>query len=207
MDSEILATHIALELFAEYGYHPDLETHARTYAGMLEKDILAGIEADTGVTFPDDILDILFPRIREAMRTRLEGIPGMPELVRSLPNPKAVVSNSGLPHVYQSLELIGLRDTFGERCFSSTQVARPKPFGDLYEFAVEQLGWEKDHILVIEDSITGVTAAKAAGLEVIGFLGANHIFDGHAEKAQAAGADHLAADARALEALLQRLAG
>lgn len=205
VDSEILATHIVLDLFATYGYKPELEDHVRTYAGMIETDILAAIQERIHIQFPDDILDQLYPAIREAMATRLEGVEGMPALVQRLSQPKAVVSNSGLPHVYQSLELIGLRENFGDRCYSSHQVPRPKPFPDLYDYAVAQLGWPKAEILVIEDSIAGITAAKAAGLTVIGFLGANHIFAGHAEKALEAGADYLAEDAHALEKQLERL--
>jgi beta-phosphoglucomutase-like phosphatase (HAD superfamily) len=59
--------------------------------------------------------------------------------------------------------------------------------------------------MAVEDSPTGVAAAREAGLRVVGFLGAAHIHDGHGERLSEAGATWLAADAQALGLLLQGL--
>jgi len=52
----------------------------------------------------------------------------------------------------------------------------------VYELAVAKIELPKADILVIEDSLTGVQAAKAAGLNVWGFLGGSHILPGHGDK-------------------------
>ncbi len=73
-----------------------------------------------------------------------------------------------------SLTLTGLLDLFSGNVFSSTQVARGKPFPDLFLFAAEQMGEAPASCLVIEDSVPGVTAAVAAGMRVVGFTGGGH---------------------------------
>jgi beta-phosphoglucomutase-like phosphatase (HAD superfamily) len=51
--------------------------------------------------------------------------------------------------------------------FSSQQVARSKPSPDIYIYAAEKMGVTPEVALVIEDSISGVIAACAAGATVI----------------------------------------
>jgi HAD superfamily hydrolase (TIGR01509 family) len=50
------------------------------------------------------------------------------------------------------------------------EVLRPKPAPDVYEAACSQLGVTASRSLALEDSSTGVAAAKAAGLAVVGVL-------------------------------------
>jgi beta-phosphoglucomutase-like phosphatase (HAD superfamily) len=59
--------------------------------------------------------------------------------------------------------------------------------------------------LVIEDSLAGVTAARAAGMAAIGFIGGGHTYPGHAEKLRAAGAGTVCATWDDVEGELSRL--
>ena len=67
-------------------------------------------------------------------------------------------------------------------------VALPKPAPDVYLHAASLLGVAPEHCLVVEDSSTGTRAALAAGMRVIGFVGAGHIPAGHAEVLRELGA-------------------
>ncbi len=61
-----------------------------------------------------------------------------------------------------------LKTLFGERIYTCEDVGnRVKPAPDLYLFAAHKLGITPAQCLVIEDSIRGVTAAKAAGMTCI----------------------------------------
>ena len=91
---------------------------------------------------------------------------------------------------------------FGGEIFSAKQVDRPKPYPDVYLHALRSVGLEPLQALVVEDSPTGIEAAKAAGLRVVGFLGASHITEGHGEQLKAKGADFLASDAEELRKIL-----
>ena len=89
--------------------------------------------------------------------------------------------------------------------FSGDEVPHPKPAPDVYLQAARVLGMAPQHCLVIEDSVTGVTAARAAGMRVLGFLGGSHIRADHADMLARAGVlkvfDNMADLPQAMESL------
>jgi beta-phosphoglucomutase-like phosphatase (HAD superfamily) len=91
-----------------------------------------------------------------------------------------------------SLSLTGLAPHFDGRLYTSQMVERGKPAPDLFLYAAEKMQADPRRTLVIEDSVSGVTAGKAAGMTVWGFVGGSHYRqrDGKAMLAQA-GADRV----------------
>jgi len=82
--------------------------------------------------------------------------------------PIGLVSNSPLVFVKRSLELVGFEDHF-DVVLSAHEVAAPKPAPDPYLEACRRLGVEAGPgVVALEDSPTGVAAARAARLTVIG---------------------------------------
>lgn len=76
--------------------------------------------------------------------------------------------------------------------FSTSVVKNGKPAPDIFIYAAEKMGASRSNCVVIEDSIAGVTAAKAADINVLGFVGGNHIIDqNHAEKLMDVGASRV----------------
>jgi len=63
---------------------------------------------------------------------------------------------------------------FAPNIFSAAEVARGKPHPDLFLFAARAMGAAPMDCLVIEDSVAGVQAARAAGMTVFGFVGGSH---------------------------------
>ena len=53
-------------------------------------------------------------------------------------------------------------------------VERGKPAPDLFLYAAERMQIDPCRTLVIEDSVSGVKAGKAAGMTVWGFVGGSH---------------------------------
>jgi len=202
VDSEILASTLVVRMLGPKGYTASVETHTRRYSGLKEVEILDLIEKDYGFQAPEDFLENFGVELRKAFLTELQAIPGMVGLISSLDLPASVVSNSDQEDVIRNTRKVGVLDVFEGRVFSADMVENPKPASDLYLKAIEEIGLSPDEMLVIEDSLPGVTAAKAAGLFTIGFLGASHIFEGHGEKLIEAGADRLAANAEELRTLL-----
>jgi HAD superfamily hydrolase (TIGR01509 family) len=102
----------------------------------------------------------------EALRG-VEPMPGALELLERIEVPVGVASNSPRPFVERTLEAAGLRGRFG--CvLSADDVAHPKPAPDLYVELARGLGADPAHCVALEDSPTGVAAARAAGAFVIG---------------------------------------
>jgi beta-phosphoglucomutase-like phosphatase (HAD superfamily) len=70
-----------------------------------------------------------------------------------------------------TLGLTGLYDQFAGRIFSASEVARGKPEPDLFLHAAQRMGVAPVDCVVVEDSINGVKAARAAGMRVFGYGG------------------------------------
>ena len=101
----------------------------------------------------------------------VEAMVGARELLEALKErgtPIGLVSNSPLIFVRRSLEIVGFSDSF-DVILSAHEVAAPKPAPDPYLEACRRLGVEPGpDVVALEDSPTGVAAARAAGLTVIG---------------------------------------
>lgn len=93
----------------------------------------------------------------------------LPELVSRLRSafPLAVASGSTHPVIDVVLAMQNLRQHF-QAIVSATDVARGKPWPDIFLRAAELLGVNPARCCVIEDSAAGVEAALAANMDVIG---------------------------------------
>ncbi len=205
VDSEILAVKSTLQLLRECGLEMSEQQYSMTFPGLLERDIVAILTRDYDLRIPHDYYDRLRQMHREAYAHHLRAIPGMSSLFRKLSTPKSMVSNGSVHHVDSCLRRVRLRHAVSGQIFSAEQVSNPKPHPDVYHHALETLRLRPSEALVIEDSPTGVRAAKSAGLPVVGFLGAAHIHDGHEAKLREAGADYLARDAKDLGRVFEKL--
>jgi HAD superfamily hydrolase (TIGR01509 family) len=103
-------------------------------------------------------------------------------VVSELKAPVCVASSSDLDRVALSLDVTGLASHFGDRLYTAQMVEHGKPAPDLFLYAAGKMQISPARTLVIEDSISGVQAARAAGMTVWGFVGGSHYRgrDGHA---------------------------
>ena len=77
---------------------------------------------------------------------------------------------------------------FGNRITTFEHVARGKPEPDVFIEAARRAGFAPKDCIVVEDSVTGVTAAHRAGCHVLGFTGTHPHPDEQAPKLLTAGA-------------------
>jgi beta-phosphoglucomutase-like phosphatase (HAD superfamily) len=115
--------------------------------------------------------------------------------------PRCIASSGTLEYITQVLDCVGLAHWFEHR-FSGQDVARGKPFPDLFLKAAEAFAIEPIDCVVIEDSPAGVAAGRAAGMHTIGLCAGGHILDGHSERLREAGADGIASSFRHVAELL-----
>lgn len=118
-----------------------------------------------------DLIEELNELVVAELEHGVEAMVGARELLaelRSRRTPIGLVSNSPLVFVRRSLEIVGFHESF-DVVISAHEVAAPKPAPDPYLEACRRLGVEPGpSVIALEDSPTGVAAARAAGLTVIG---------------------------------------
>ncbi|HET8997113.1 MAG TPA: HAD-IA family hydrolase [Acetobacteraceae bacterium] len=202
VDSEVLACRIDAACLAEFGIPVTAEQVMDRYVGVSLAGMLADLEARFGRRLPAELADTLRRRTLAAFDAELTAIAGVDAVLASLALPRCVASSSEPARIRHSLTLTGLLQHFEPHVFSATQVANGKPAPDLFLFAAAAMGAGPESCRVIEDSLAGVQAARAAGMTVLGFTGGGHCRPGHAERLRAAGADAVFADMRELPALL-----
>ncbi len=139
-------------------------TSAEIAGGILERRL--GEPGRAG-----ELIEELNELVVAELEHGVEAMVGARELVgalRSRGTPIGLVSNSPLVFVERSLEIVGFGDRF-DVVLSAHEVAAPKPAPDPYLEACRRLGVEAGpSVIALEDSPTGVAAARAAGLTVIG---------------------------------------
>ena len=201
VDSEILSNRAGVELLAELGLEISLEDHIDRFVGRSAADVEKELTALLGRPLPENYSQLKIQRTAELFERELQAITGIHEALENLPGPRCVASGSHLTRIQQSLRLTGLTPYF-EHIFSIDQVKRGKPAPDLFLLAAETLGYAPSDCLVIEDSMTGVQAAKSAGMRVLGFTGGSHCNDTHAQALLDAGAAQVFEDMRGLPGLV-----
>jgi HAD superfamily hydrolase (TIGR01509 family) len=117
---------------------------------------------------PDAINDEVVRLMLEAYRERLPLIDGAVEAVRRLAErwPLGLASSSNRPLIEAVLRESGLAPFF-RATVSSEEVPRGKPAPDVYLEAARRLGVEGSRCAAVEDSHSGIRAAKAAGMRVV----------------------------------------
>lgn len=180
IDSEIISARMLVEELGRLGVGIDLPYVARHFLGRSYPTVMAQIRREFGLDLPPEFEDQYRERLLEGFRKDLKVMPGIPEVMDQLAAPFCVATSSSPRRAEMSLDLTGLRDRVGDRLFTASQVERGKPAPDLFLFAAARMGCAPERALVIEDSLTGLRAARSAGMTVWWFTGGSHFRAGGA---------------------------
>lgn len=138
-----------------------------------EHDFAVGGEELTGLMARE--LDLVVA-ILEAEVEATPGAEDMLSQVHAWGLERAVISSSELRRIHACMRRTGFyRYIPWENLFSACDsLPKPegKPSGKVYEVGRLALGVSADECVAVEDSLSGILAARAAGIEVLGFLGA-----------------------------------
>jgi HAD superfamily hydrolase (TIGR01509 family) len=174
VDSEVIALGVMRRRLSEAGFRlTDQETRERFLGRRLDSS-LSGIETELGRPLPETFRDGFSREIVSAFARDLKGIAGVREAVEGLRARVCVASSSGHKRLRLSLRVVGYETMFAPNIFSAADVAEGKPSPDLFLHAARTMGVAPKDCLVIEDSVAGVVAGRAAGMAVFGFVGASH---------------------------------
>jgi D-ribulokinase len=174
VDSEVIALGVMRRRLSEAGLRlTDQETRERFLGRRLDSS-LRGIETELGAPLPETFRDDFSREILSAFARELKGVEGVQQAVQGLRARVCVASSSGPERIRLSLRVAGYETLFAPNIFSAAEVAEGKPSPDLFLHAARAMGVAPEHCLVIEDSVAGVIAGRAAGMTVFGFVGASH---------------------------------
>lgn len=188
IDSEGIACSVCAEALTGIGVPYTTEMFAARYAGRTARETWAHITQVYGVALPDGFNGALNAEIHRRLDAEVRAVEGVRQAVGSIGGMRCVASSTGITQLKKNLVTAGLIDLFGDAVFSASQVKRGKPAPDVFLYAASQMGADPADCLVIEDTVAGVTAARRAGMRVLGFAGANHGGPGLDERLIAAGA-------------------
>ncbi|MBM7787489.1 HAD family hydrolase [Tenggerimyces flavus] len=171
VDSEPIANRILAELLTESGWPTTYEDSLREYMGGSMKLVREVVEPKLGRPLPADLEDRYHEQLFLRMRTELLAVEGVREALDELDLPVCVASSGAHARIELALKKTGLYEKFAGHIFSADDVERGKPNPDLFLHAAREMGVAPEHCVVVEDSPLGVTAARAAGMKVIGYAG------------------------------------
>jgi len=191
IDSELLSCNALVDLLRHHGIDVDLDLVFDRFLGRSPQAI-TDYCASLARPLPGDFQAKLSMAVRATFATSLMPVPGAANVLRGLNARYCVASSSDLERMDYSLRLTGFSSLVGGRVFSAEMVRRGKPAPDLFLYAAAALATVPARTLVVEDSVSGVRAGKAAGMTVWGFVGGSHYAarDGRA-LLLAAGADRV----------------
>ncbi|MDZ4093341.1 MAG: HAD family hydrolase [Paracoccaceae bacterium] len=175
IDSEVISAAMLIAELKPYGIDMTREFVARHFLGRSYPAVLAEVRQTFGVTLPAQFETDYRARLLAAFARDLMIMPGVADTIARLGLPSCVATSSSPERVAQSLRLVGLAETFGPRVFTASRVARGKPAPDLFLLAADEMGVLPQNCLVIEDSLNGLRAGLAAGMQVWRFTGGSHL--------------------------------
>ncbi|MGA8615122.1 MAG: HAD family hydrolase [Xanthobacteraceae bacterium] len=207
VDSEPIATAVLSRALASVGIKAPPQALARRFSGRRPSDIFYAIEQTTGRRLPKDFGDKVAAEVLRRLRTELRPIPYVTRALTWIRGPKAVASSSPFDRIKLSLEVTDLIGFFCGRLFSASRVKRGKPAPDLFLLAAQQMQVPPSQCIVVEDSVPGITAAAAAGMTPIAFVGGSEAAGHLAGELSNAGARAIVADMRHLHGTITSLRG
>jgi len=173
VDSEVISNEVLARALTAEGLPTTLTQARREYQGMLLSEVVQRAQQSLGRKLADDWVE-RFERDRaEAFHRDLEPVSGAASAVQRVKDagiPVCVASQGSLEKTRMTLGLTALRSLFpAGALFSGQLVPRGKPYPDLFLHAATTMGAKPSRCTVVEDTVSGVTAAVAAGMRAFGY--------------------------------------
>lgn len=165
-DSEPVYFQALNTVLAVYGKSITAEQHRQTMAHGVQEAWTAIIGA-VGLHEPiDNLIAAYDAELVRALPLIRQALPGVEQLIQEIRGrgiPIGLASSSLPQWIDGLLSGIGLLESFDAKV-SASMVARTKPAPDIYLLAAQRIGVEPERCIAIEDTPTGLKAARAAGM-------------------------------------------
>ncbi|MDN5000419.1 HAD-IA family hydrolase [Bradyrhizobium sp. GCM10027634] len=178
VDSEVIALTAFARIAAEEGVTIGVEDAVRSFRGVKMTDCVREVERRLGRGVRDSFVADVRQATALAFEAELRPVDGIHAALAEITIPVCVASNGPMSKLTHALGLTELLGHFEGRIFSAYEVGSWKPDPGLFLHAAQTMGAQPSACVVIEDSLSGARAARAAGMKVLGFAG------GHPDSAQ-----------------------
>ncbi|WP_298238467.1 HAD family hydrolase [uncultured Algibacter sp.] len=169
IDSESIAIKVLVDMANDLGAYMDFEASLISLKGKALNvcmDVISKrINNPLPIHFEQDYRINTF----EAFRKSIQPIKGIKDVVENLDIPFCVASSGPENKIRLNLEITGLLPFFETNIFSCYAIQKWKPEPDIFLWAAKTMGFKPNECLVIEDSVSGVKAAKVGGFDVFGY--------------------------------------
>ena len=170
IDSEFLMRKAAIQALAEYGIQAKHEDFIE-FTGMGEDRFVGGVAEKYGHTYTFDMKERAYDYFGEQVKELAEVPEGVREMLMQLHEMGlvlAVCSAADLRKVRYNIQAIGVDERIFSALVTGSDVKRKKPFPDIYLEGARRVGIDPRDCLVVEDAISGIQAAHAAGMDAVG---------------------------------------
>jgi len=171
VDSERIAVRVNVALGAELGWPLTEAEVIDRFIGRSTASIAEQFAARLGTAAADRWRERFELLHHEAVEAGLAPVDGITEALDAIGVPTCIASSGSHAKMRHTLGRTGLLPRFEGRIFSATEVARGKPAPDLFLHAAARMGVPARNCVVVEDSMYGVQAARAAGMRSFGYAG------------------------------------
>jgi HAD superfamily hydrolase (TIGR01509 family) len=186
VDTEAISARVLAGLLTEVGLATTPQQCDELYRGRSMPSVLKLATERFGAPLPDDLSERYYGAVKEAFARELEPVPGVVAALERIALPACVASSGPHHKMAVTLRRTGLWERFEGRIFSATDVEHGKPAPDLFLHAARAMGFEPAATAVVEDSVPGIEAARAAGMRALAFARGS---DADAEALAAAGGE------------------
>ena len=170
VDSETITCKVIVEMAKSVGLDIDLGLAIKEFSGKSLHGIFAYIEERINIPLPEDFEPVYREKTYTAFKDEIQPIDGVHALLDRLTVPFCVASSGPIKKIKLNLTTTKLRDKFKDNIISSFEIGSWKPEPGIFLHAAEKMGFKPNECVVIEDSIYGVTAAKAGGFDVFAYV-------------------------------------
>ena len=174
VDSEGITNQVIAEMAGELGIQMTGEEASAIFGGKTLDGVLYKMKEMSGKEVPEDWLPKVIQMVNDSWESKLRPVKGIKTILEEIKIPICVASNGEPTHVRHSLRLTNLYGFFEKKIFTASEVKAPKPSPELFLYTAEKMGFKPNECVIIEDSVTGVTAAVNANIRVYGII--NNLF-------------------------------
>jgi HAD superfamily hydrolase (TIGR01509 family) len=169
VDTEHISNRVLAGLLTDAGLPTTFEDCMRDYRGRAMASVLAFAAHRLGKPLPDGLSDRYYAEVEAIFARELQPVPGIVGALDRIALPSCVASSGPHHKMAVTLRRTGLWERFEGRIFSASEVEQGKPAPDLFLHAARRMGFDPAATAVVEDSVPGIEAARAAGMRALAF--------------------------------------